>query len=195
MTSLRSQAAPLPPRTILQQCAAAYAAGRTLDAEQLLPDALLEASPAITATIQRRDVPIDERHDIRQETTIRIIRQLRRGICPTITTVTYHTIVDAYRKQHTTGRSRTPNPRAVTLDAVTETIDRNADTEHAALNPADNSADPILFALAQRAPMLALIAQYSIDGLTPNQIATAMSVSRADIRIALDEIRSIIEEA
>jgi DNA-directed RNA polymerase specialized sigma24 family protein len=190
---MRSQAAPLP--SLLATCAQAYAQGNTLLAETLLPNALQETTDAIQATIHKRGVPIHEHDDIHQETLIRIIRQLKRGICPTITTVTYHTIVDAYRKQHTTGRSRQPKPRTVTLDAVAETIDEHADTEYAALHAVDDSADPILHRLAARNPLLALIAQYSIDGLTPNQIATTMSVSRAEIRIALDEIRIIIETA
>lgn len=195
MTGLRSQSAPLPRRS-LNECATAYATGDPQRAERMFPAVIAEILPIIDGVIRKRTDDLSGHDDIRQETITKIWTQLKRGTIPDVKLVTYHTVVSVYRTRTgmgeagRAGRERKGHTiKFVELDAKHAPSRDDTDRMVSALDD-----DALLTELGRVNPMWALVAQYRIDGLSQNQIATNMDTSRSEIRRVLDDIRDYLAE-
>lgn len=194
---MRSQSAPLPRRN-LTECATAYKEGRTTEAEQMFPAVVTEILPLIEYTIRKRTDDPNHIEDITQEALTRIWRILKRGIYPEIQLVTYHTTVDAHKKSTGMGdtrggRSREypehARPNITSIEHTTEKADPY--TSDAVIDAMDDAA--LLSELAAQDPHWSLVAQYRIEDLSQNQIATNLNTSRGEIRKTLAAIREYLE--
>lgn len=190
MTGLRSQSAPLPRRS-LHDCAHAYAAGDTRLGESLFPAVTAEILPIITRTIRNRTDDTNALDDITQETLERIWKQLQRGTIPDVKLVTYHTVVNVYRTRTGMGEAgragRERKGHAITMVEFDTTHSPAVDSTNEMIGAMDGAA--LLIELGRVNPIWSLVAQYRIDGLSQNQIATNLDTSRSEIRKVLDDIR------
>lgn len=195
MTSLRSQAAPLP--RYLTQCAAAYAQGHNARAEALFVQVHAEVLPLVRRVVnQHLDKPADK-EDAEQVAMLLIWRDAKRGKECVVEQVAFQAAVDVWRKSSVIGnlRSLTPEQRATVTN--TEEID-----QHHSHQPTPNHADTVAnevdsarftdtFAreVAQRRPLWGIIARGIAQGLTTAEIAANANRSEGTIRSSLRDMR------
>lgn len=204
---MRSQAAPLP--TQLTRCAAAYAQGNTQLGDDLFPLVHEEILPLVDQTVCKYIRNTDRHPDVTQEAVLAIWRQLKRGIAPTITLVTYHCCVNNLRMASGMGDSRTltsdEQRRAehhLDIDAQTnddgEFIEAfgNADPSEP-LSEAEGVIDAGLIAdtLGAVNPIWSIIALQLSEGRSQNAIAASLGITRWAVNKHVISMREHLEAA